>query len=114
VNRISVRAVVIGGLVDIFTSGMLGVLLFAAFMICYDVAHPVGSANRPPLFQAMRESITVSAAGILIGVAGSVLGGYVAAGQAGHDELLNGTASSALCLLMGILTSAMLLMPDHG
>jgi hypothetical protein len=91
-----------GGLVDVFTSGILAVFLFVVFMIWHDAAHPVGSPNRLPLIQAMRESMTVSAAG-LIGLAASVLGGYVAAGQACHDELLNGTVSSALCLIMGVL-----------
>ncbi len=45
----------------------------------------------------------MGAAEMLIGLGCSVLGGYVAAGQAGHDELLNGASSSALCLLIGIL-----------
>ncbi len=56
----------------------------------------------------MQKSLPVNGAGLLIGLGCSILGGYVAAGQAGHDELLNGACSSAFCLLIGLLNF------DHG
>ena len=43
---------------------------------------------------------------LLVGLACSVLGGYVAAWLAKHDELLNGGLSSFLCVGLGIYTMA--------
>jgi hypothetical protein len=41
----------------------------------------------------------------LIGLGCSVLGGYVAAWIAKHDELVNGAASAWLCLLISAFTT---------
>jgi hypothetical protein len=43
---------------------------------------------------------------LLVGLACSVLGGYVAAWLAKHDELLNGGLSCFLCVALGIYTMA--------
>jgi putative membrane protein (TIGR04086 family) len=43
---------------------------------------------------------------LLLGLACSVLGGYVAAWLAKHDELLNGGLSSLLCAAIGIYSIA--------
>jgi hypothetical protein len=43
---------------------------------------------------------------LLLGFACSVLGGYVAAWLAKHDELLNGALSSFLCVAIGIYSIA--------
>jgi hypothetical protein len=41
---------------------------------------------------------------LLVGLACSVLGGYVAAWLARHDELLNGGLASTFCIALGIYT----------
>jgi drug/metabolite transporter (DMT)-like permease len=41
---------------------------------------------------------------LTIGLACSVLGGYVAARVAKHDELLNGLLSSFLCIAIGVIS----------
>jgi hypothetical protein len=43
---------------------------------------------------------------LLVGLACSVFGGYVAAWLAKHDELLNGTLSAFLCVAIGIYSIA--------
>jgi ABC-type Mn2+/Zn2+ transport system permease subunit len=43
---------------------------------------------------------------LLVGLACSALGGYIAARIAKHDELLNGLLSSFLCVALGIYTMA--------
>jgi hypothetical protein len=43
---------------------------------------------------------------LLVGLACSVLGGYVAAWLAKHDELLNGALSSFLCILLAVYAIA--------
>jgi putative membrane protein (TIGR04086 family) len=43
---------------------------------------------------------------LTLGLACSILGGYVAARIAKHDEVLNGALSSFLCILLGIYSAA--------
>jgi hypothetical protein len=44
---------------------------------------------------------------LLIGFAGSTLGGFVSAWLSGHDELLNGTLASFLCVAFTIFLWAL-------
>jgi hypothetical protein len=55
----------------------------------------------------IHKNVSLYVGQILIGLFCSVLGGYVAAWLAKHDELLNGSLSSLLCVALGIYTIAM-------
>jgi hypothetical protein len=83
---ISIKAVLVGGVTDIGLSILLGTLLQAIFG--FGQASPTGV-----LFVAQ----------MIIGLACSVLGGYVAASIAKENMALNGLAASSLCVLLGVL-----------
>jgi hypothetical protein len=104
VNRISIRGVLIGGIVDIVASLVLGIP-FALYLISkLDVAHTPKDQVGSMILAAMQGNVPVYVAQLVVGLACSVLGGYLAARLAKHDELLNGALSSFLCLVLGVFT----------
>ena len=99
--RISIKGVLVGGVTDVGLSTLLGIP-FAVWAVLEtgiartpkDQIHSAVSAfmHRPMIF----------ASEMLIGFGCSILGGYVAARLAKHDELLNGCLSAILCIAGGI------------
>ena len=98
--RVSIVAVVIGGITDVVASSLLAIPLVIYVIVKYDLLHA------PKGFAAIVSSIHSSAGlyglQLSIGLGCSVLGGYVAAWIAKHDELLNGLLSSFLCTAIGV------------
>lgn len=105
-KSVSIKGIIIGGIVDIVSSIVLGIP-FAIFAVA-----TVYSMHLPP--EKIGPAISVAMSGntplfwgqVLVGMCCSVLGGYVAARLAGHDELLNGTLAAFLCVCLGIFTIA--------
>lgn len=97
-SRISIKGVLIGAIIDTFSSMFVGIL---AALIEVIVSH---------LAKIPREVFhlhgVLDLALVLNGLAFSALGGYVAALLAKHDELLNGGLSSFLCLMISLLFMA--------
>jgi hypothetical protein len=101
-SKVSIKGVLIGGVVDVGSSMILGVPL-----VIYAMA-------KSGLLGASRGSVQVSPAAAIhaspwlygvqlsIGLGCSAFGGYVAAWIAKHDEVLNGFLSSYLCTAIGI------------
>jgi hypothetical protein len=105
-KSVSIQGVVVGGIVDIVTSVILGIP-FAIYAISkVDLAHvpkdKVGSA----IAAAMNGNVPMYLGQLLVGMCCSVLGGYIAARLAKHDELLNGALSAFLCVSLGVYTVA--------
>jgi hypothetical protein len=102
--KVSIKGVLIGGVVDVVTSTILG--LPVAF---YAMSRMDPSLIRSPqaskaVADVIHGSLPLYATDLLAGAACSALGGYVAAWIAARDELLNGGLSSYLCVLLGIYT----------
>jgi hypothetical protein len=99
--RVSFVAVTLGGITAFVVSAILTIPVFIYVMVRHDLLHaPEGSA-------ATAYSIHLGAwlYGMLaISMGCSVLGGYIAARIAKHDELLNGLLSSFLCTAFGIFS----------
>jgi hypothetical protein len=96
--RVSFVAVVLGGITACVASTILTLPFVIYVMVKYDPLHaPEGSAAR---------AFSVYSIGWLyalaIGFGCSVVGGYIAARVAKHDELLNGLLSSFLSIAIGI------------
>jgi hypothetical protein len=92
--RISIKAVLIGNIVDIAGSFLVGFVAFTAVVFIAMAAHvPRGTLHRHGFLTGVMFAI-----GLLI----SAVGGYVAARIAGHDEMLNGGLSSFLCVLVSL------------
>jgi hypothetical protein len=104
-NRISVKAVVVGGVTDIVASVILPLPL-----IVYLIATEVTGTPKEPLQAAVMTAIRANPLlyGLesLISLACSVLGGYVAARVAKHDEMLNGLLASFLPVALGVYSLA--------
>lgn len=101
-SKISIKGVLLGGVTDIVATNILSfpIILYAATKI--DLAR----ATPDQLAAALHASTSLHVVQLLIGAGASLLGGYVAAWLARHDELLNGALSSFLCVALGIFSLA--------
>lgn len=98
--KVSILGVVIGGITDIVTSNLLAIPFLFYVMTKHGLLHePVASGA---IASAIHSNAWLYGLELAIGLGCSVLGGYVAASIAKHDELLNGLLSSLLCTAIGI------------
>jgi hypothetical protein len=103
-SRISIKGVLLGGVVDIATSVVLSIP-FAIYEISkVELAHIPKDQVGPAITAAMHGSVPIYVGQLVVGLGCSVLGGYLAGRLAKHDELLNGALSSFLCISIGIYT----------
>jgi hypothetical protein len=93
-NRLSLKGIVIGNLTDILSTYII-VIPAALYMLTQ------GYAADP---QALMKSSTFMGVSRILGALCSVLGGYVSARIARHDEVLNGALASILCVAPGVYT----------
>ncbi len=100
-NRISFKGVAIGNIVDIVSTNV--VVLPLAVYVLFSAGSPpdiaAGSAE-----EILKGSTLLVASSSILGGLCSVLGGYVSARIAKHDEVLNGALSSILCVGSGVYT----------
>ena len=100
--KISLKGILIGGIVDVLSSSIMGIPLAVYAMSKVDLAHTPKEQLGSAIAAVSHATPWLYATQLLLGLACSVLGGYVAAGLAKHDELLNGALSSFLCVAIGI------------
>ena len=107
-RKLSLKAAIIGGIVDMLSTYLLVVIAVFVFIL----AKGFVSAGHPPP-QDLNDMVLRSVQSgpihmllICLGCLCSVLGGYVAARIAKHDELVNGAASAWLCVLIGLFNFA--------
>jgi hypothetical protein len=97
-RRISLKGVLVGGVVDIVATAVALIPLIAVAMACVDAAALPEAQRTGALLEVLNATPALFAAGLLLGSLCSVLGGYVAARIAGRAEVLNGALSAFLCL----------------
>jgi hypothetical protein len=90
-SRVSIASILIGGVVDVAASIFCGSFLVLIVSLTLQAAHT-----------STRSSTALPVALLLNGLACSVLGGFVAARLARHDELLNAGLSFCLCVAIGL------------
>jgi hypothetical protein len=99
-KRVSIKGFVVGGIVDIVTTNVLGAVVLVLVGVFHLVGTPgTGSQN---LVQTLLANPGIAAALYVAGASASVFGGYVAARLAEHDELLNGALSAWLCVSFSV------------
>lgn len=105
-GKIAIRSVVVGGLIDVFASSFLGAVSVVFVLLLLSIAHvpPERDSEIVPL--VMHGNPLFIAAQILIGAGCSLLGGYLAARLARHDETLNGALSSFLSVGWSLVSIA--------
>jgi hypothetical protein len=97
-KRISLKGVAIGNIADIVSTSIVVLLVTMHVLISSAPSKDAaGSAD-----QVVMESSAFWIWSSILGALCSVLGGYVAARIARHDELLNGALSSILCVGLGV------------
>ncbi len=96
---VSFIGVATGGITDVVASTFLAIPLIIYLVVRY---HPSPAPGGSPAVAALMHSSVWMYGQLAIGLGCSLLGGYVAARIAKHDELLNGLLSSFLCVAFGI------------
>jgi hypothetical protein len=105
-GKVSIKGVLVGSIVDIVASLVLG-LPFAFYAISkVDLSHTPSAQVSAAVVAVIHRNVLLYVGQLLVGLACSVLGGYVAAWLAKRDELLNGGLSAFLCVALGIYIMA--------
>ncbi len=99
-GRLSLKGVILGGITDVVATNVLSFPVILFMTVSLGLAHVPQTQIGAAVAVAMRQG-PLGALLIFIGCACSVLGGYVAARIAKHDELLNGAVSAWLCVALG-------------
>jgi len=97
-NRISLKGVVIGNIVDI-VSTTIAVLPIMMYIL---ISAGPSRHTADSVAQVLMASSVFWVSSIVLGALCSVLAGYVSARIAKHDEVLNGAFSSILCVVGGL------------
>ncbi len=100
-KRVSFKGVAIGNVVDIVASNVVMVPL-AIYVLASAKTGSLPDHGAASVTEALKTSDIFLAASSILGGLCSILGGYVSARIAKHDEVLNGTLSSILCTGFGI------------
>jgi putative membrane protein (TIGR04086 family) len=104
VRKISIKGALIGGIVDVVSSVVLAMPISIYEVAKLDLSNVPKDQAGSMAASALHANASLHAAELAIGLCCSMLGGYVAARLAGHDELLNGAASALLCVVLGLVT----------
>ena len=105
-SKVSLKGVTIGAVTDIVATGILAIPLMIYVVVRFDLVQTPRDQATGAITSAIHGSAPLYAVQLLIGLACSSLGCYVAARIARHDELLNGLLSSFLCVALGIYSLA--------
>jgi len=100
--KVSIKGVVIGGIVDILTSVILGLPFAIYAMSKVDLSRIPSDQASGAVTAVVRGNAALYLGQLLVGLACSALGGYVAAWLAKRDEVLNSGLSSVFCVALGI------------
>jgi len=101
---LSPLAVIVGGVVDVALSAILGILLGVYVVASRGWGHVSADQLSRALVAVMHEDLSLRAAQLAIGFGCSVLGGFVAASIAKQRKLYNGVLASWLCVAIGIFS----------
>lgn len=99
---ISLAAVLAGAVADFFVTNVLFVIFANLVAIGYDVTNARPDWAEYVVVNAIRDNPILFAGQTLLGIACSVLGGYIAARVAGIDEVENAFAASLLTVALNV------------
>jgi MFS family permease len=96
VRRIAIRSVIVGALIDWFTSSLLGAVSVVVVLLLLSIAHTDPDRTSGLVTTIVHGNPWYIAAQIVIAAGCSLVGGYIAARLTRHDARLNGALSSFL------------------
>jgi hypothetical protein len=105
-KRISLAAVIAGGVTDVAVSGIVGTPLVFYVIISRHLAGMPKAQMSAAMKAAIHSSPLLFSVQMTLGLLCSVLGAWVGARVARHDEVLNGLASMSLGTVVGIMDLA--------
>ncbi len=100
-KRISLKGVAIGNIADIVSTNVI-LLPVIVYIVASSTSGSLPDHGAGFSAAILRESTAVLISSSVLGGICSVLGGYVSARIAKHDEVLNGGLSSILCVGSGV------------
>ena len=101
---LSPLAVIVGGVLDVALSTILGMLLAVYVIASRGWGHVPADQVSRALVAVMREDLLLHTVQLAIGFGCSVLGGFVAASIAKQRKLYNGVLASWLCVGIGLFS----------
>jgi hypothetical protein len=101
---ISLLAVIVGGVLDVALSSILGIVLGVYVIGSRGWGHLPADQLSRALVAVMHDDLLLRTAQLAIGFGCSVLGGFVAAWIAKERKLYNGVLASWLCVGIGLFT----------
>lgn len=104
--RISIRAVLMGGAVDMIASFVYGLGVAFYVMFTLDRSNVPTNELAGAIAVAIHGNKTLYVAELFVGFGCSALGGYVAATISKRDRLLDAIGSSTGCVVLGIYAIA--------
>jgi hypothetical protein len=97
------KGVIVGGIADVVLTYVLAIVIVTIPILMRLSANASKSGDSASIVAAGVSGPMIALL-LCVGGACSVLGGYVSARLAEHDELLNGALSAWLCVGVGLLT----------
>jgi len=104
--KLSPKAIIVGGVVDVGASIVLGIPLVFYVLSQSGISSGAGANAGTSVVAAIHDSPTLRSVQLLIGAACSILGGYVAARIAPRDRFVNALLASWLCVGLGVYSIA--------
>ena len=101
-KRISLKGVIIGSITDIVATNILALPLIIYIAATSHLSALPKEQISNELVQTLHNDPILFSTQLLIGSSCSILGGYVAALIAKHDEVLNGALAAFLCVGSGL------------
>lgn len=105
-SKLSLKGVLIGGVVDVASTIALGIPLALYVVATVDLTRVPKDQLGTAITAAMNGNALLHVAQLVVGLGCSVLGGYIAARIARSEELLNGAVSAWLCTALGVYAIA--------
>jgi hypothetical protein len=101
---LSLAAILLGGVVDVFLSSAFGTLLVFEAVYTRGLNRVPKEQLQGAITSLMHNDVRLYAMQMSIGFACSIIGGWVAASIAKERRLLNGVLASWLCVSIGIVS----------
>lgn len=104
-KKVSILGFMIGSIADIVGTNIWAVFMMIYVMVSYNLLQTAASSPTEltaKVLNIFQTDPLIFSVNFIVGAMFSVLGGYIGAYIAKHDELLNGALSSFLCVLSGI------------
>jgi hypothetical protein len=104
VKRISIKGALVGGVLDVVLSGLVGIPLVIFVLATSNLLQTPRAQLSGAITAYIHARPGLHLTELVLGAACTVLGGYISAVIAKHDESLNGLLASLVCVGVGVFS----------